>query len=138
MLHWWGSSIQKCGFINGVDNVNWPLYSGQFTLSTPLKIVEKVENCLFYLPTQICHPVGGGEHVTAQNSLKCPCDLKKITFPSDFESVFALHPTGKILRPFTLSVSFGFHGSPLLTFKPDQLDLRGLDLGKCDVKASLA
>ena len=35
--------IQKFGFINGVDNVNWPpyrdlesLYGGQFTLSTPL------------------------------------------------------------------------------------------------------
>ena len=22
----WGSSIQKFGFINGVDNVNWPPY----------------------------------------------------------------------------------------------------------------
>ena len=27
---------QKFGFINGVDNVNWPPYGGQFTLSTPL------------------------------------------------------------------------------------------------------
>ena len=41
VLRWWGSSIQKFGFINGVDNVNWPpyresLYGGQFTLSTPL------------------------------------------------------------------------------------------------------
>ena len=40
VLRRWGSSIQKFGFINGVDNVNWPplesLYSGQFTLSTPL------------------------------------------------------------------------------------------------------
>ena len=43
VLRRWGSSIQKFGFINGVDNVNWPtyrdlesLYGGQFTLSTPL------------------------------------------------------------------------------------------------------
>ena len=26
VLRRWGSSIQKFGFINGVDNVNWPLY----------------------------------------------------------------------------------------------------------------
>ena len=42
VLRRWGSSIQKFGFINRVDNVNWPpyreanLYGGQFTLSTPL------------------------------------------------------------------------------------------------------
>ena len=41
VLRRWGSSTQKFGFINGVDNVNWPpyrdsLYGGQFTLSTPL------------------------------------------------------------------------------------------------------
>ena len=27
VLRRWGSSIQKFGFINGVDNVNWPPYS---------------------------------------------------------------------------------------------------------------
>ena len=26
VLRRWGSSIQKFGFINGVDNVNWPPY----------------------------------------------------------------------------------------------------------------
>ena len=26
LLRRWGSSIQKFGFINGVDNVNWPPY----------------------------------------------------------------------------------------------------------------
>ena len=31
---------------------------------------------------------------------------------------------------FTLRVNFGFHNPPLLTFKPDRLDLRGLDPGK--------
>ena len=25
VLRRWGSSIQKFGFINGVDNVNWPV-----------------------------------------------------------------------------------------------------------------
>ena len=61
--------------------------------------------------------------------------IKKITsfFSSDFESVFAF-----IQRPFNLGVSFGFHGPPLLTFLTDRLDLRGLDLGKMDVKGSLA
>ena len=29
-----------------------------------------------------------------------------------------------------MSVSFGFHGPPLLLFKTDRLDLRGLDLEK--------
>ena len=37
-----------------------------------------------------------------------------------------------------LSVSFGFHGPPLLTFKTDRLDLIGLDLGEGDVMDSLA
>ena len=41
---------------------------------------------------------------------------------------------------FTLSVSFGFHGPPLLVFKTDRLDLRGLGLNvrKSDVIYSLA
>ena len=37
-----------------------------------------------------------------------------------------------------MSERFGFNGPPLLTFKTDRLDLRGLDLGKSDVKGSLA
>ena len=36
-------------------------------------------------------------------------------------------------RQMESALSFGFHGSPLLTFKTDQLDLTGLDLGKSDV-----
>ena len=57
-------------------------------------------------------------------------------FPSDFESVFALPLTSKVLsfefiqRLFILSVSFGFHGLPLLIFKTDQVDLKGLDVEK--------
>ena len=43
--------------------------------------------------------------------------------PSDFEGMFAQ-------RLSILNVSFGFHGLPLLTFKPDRLDLKGLDLEK--------
>ena len=34
---------------------------------------------------------------------------------------------------FTSIVSFGFHGLPLLMFKTDRLDLRGLDPGKSDI-----
>ena len=40
-----------------------------------------------------------------------------------------------IQRLFTLRVSFGFHDPPLLTFKPDRFDLRGLDPGKVTSKA---
>ena len=36
---------------------------------------------------------------------------------------------------FTLRVNFGFRDPPLLTFKPDRLDLRGLDPGKVTSKA---
>ena len=35
-----------------------------------------------------------------------------------------------IRRLFILSVSFGFHGPPLLTFKTDRQNIRGLDLEK--------
>ena len=57
VLRRWGSSIQKFGFINGVDNVNWPpyrdsLYGGQFTLSTPL---IKPNFCISkFMPTVSC------------------------------------------------------------------------------------
>ena len=59
-------------------------------------------------------------------------------FSSNFESVFAKHPTHVakffalcfIWRLFILSGSFGFHGPPLLTFKTDRLDIRGLHLEK--------
>ena len=78
-------------------------------------------------------------------SLKCYYDQKiSSIFSSDFESMIAQHLTGKILgfdfiqRLFTLSVSFGFHGLPLLTFQTERLDLRGLDLAKSDVIYSLA
>ena len=43
----------------------------------------------------------------------------------------------QLLWPFTLSISFGFQFPPLLMFKTDQLDLRGLDPRKSDVKGSL-
>ena len=59
--------------------------------------------------------------------LKWYYDQKIISFfSSDFESLFAKHPTGKFLslcfirKLFILSVSFGFHGPPLLTFKTDR------------------
>ena len=44
-------------------------------------------------------------------------------------------PLISIQKLFTLSVNFGFHDPPLLTFKPDRLDLRGLDPGKVTSKA---
>jgi len=38
----------------------------------------------------------------------------------------------------TLSGRFGIHDPPLLTFRTDRLDLRGLDPGKLDVKGTPA
>ena len=63
--------------------------------------------------------------------LKCYYD-QKITslFPSDFQSVFVWHFTGKILsfefysKAVSLSACLGFHGPPLFTFKTDWLDFR--------------
>ena len=64
--------------------------------------------------------------------------IKKITsfFSSDFKSLFVCHLTGKILRfefypkiVFFLSASLGFYRPPLLSFKTDRLDFRGLDRG---------
>ena len=40
-----------------------------------------------------------------------------------------------IQKLLTLSVNFEFHDPPLLTFKPDRFDLRGLDPGKVTSKA---
>ena len=60
-------------------------------------------------------------------SLKWYYDQKIISFFSyDFESVFAKHPTGKILsfvfypKAVYFECKFGFHGPPLLTFKTDR------------------
>ena len=58
------------------------------------------------------------------STLKCHYDQKIISF---FPSEWAL---GFIQRLFIMSVSFGFHGLPSVTFKTDRLDLRGLDLQK--------
>ena len=53
--------MQEFGFINGVDNVNWPpyrdlesLYGGQFTLSTPL---IKPNSCISFL-SFTCENIG--------------------------------------------------------------------------------
>ena len=53
-----------------------------------------------------------------------------------FKVCLLSHFTGKIVRfdfcpkTFKLRVSSVFHGSSLLTFTTDRLDLKGLDLGK--------
>ena len=63
--------------------------------------------------------------------LKCYSDKKSqssLFFCSDFEKLFAEHLTGQM---------FGFCGPPLLTFKTDRLDIRGLGLGVSDVIYSL-
>ena len=95
--------------------------------------------------TIILLPLVGYEMIIANSPLRASLAIylewyydQKITsfFSFDFESVFAKHPTGKIWtlcfirRLFILSVSFGFHGPPLLTRKTDRSDIRGLDLEK--------
>ena len=50
VLRRWGSSIQKFGFINGVDNVNWPPYQ-IFVTTHPgclHKRLEESNEKLFY------------------------------------------------------------------------------------------
>ena len=37
VLRRWGSSIQKFGFINGVDNVNWPPYRDSNKVTIPTR-----------------------------------------------------------------------------------------------------
>jgi len=79
----------------------------------------------------------------AQRSVKVPLWSKKsLPFCLEILKVCLLNtwlaklwPLISIQRPFTLSVSSGFYNPPLLTFKPDRLDLRGLDPGKVTSKA---
>ena len=58
VLRRWGSSIQKFGFINGVDNVNWPPYRDSkrsteilkaFRISVrwPIHIINSVDKTKF-------------------------------------------------------------------------------------------
>ena len=54
VLRRWGSSIQKFGFINGVDNVNWPPYrdsalDSAFRISVrwPIYIINSVDKTKF-------------------------------------------------------------------------------------------
>ena len=44
VLRRWGSSIQKFGFINGVDNVNWPPYrDSRISVRWPIYIINSVD-----------------------------------------------------------------------------------------------
>ena len=59
VLSRWGGITRSFGFINQVDNVNWPpkkdskaLYGGQFTLSTQL--IKPNNLFVFYSPVQQC------------------------------------------------------------------------------------
>ena len=49
VLRRWGSSIQKFGFINGVDNVNWPPYRDSIRISVrwPIYIINSVDKTKF-------------------------------------------------------------------------------------------
>ena len=49
VLRRWGSSIQKFGFINGVDNVNWPPYrdSKRISVRWPIYIINSVDKTKF-------------------------------------------------------------------------------------------
>ena len=95
----------------------WKQYSENKSLLLRLKLLENIQKIPNEFKTFIYQKI----------PLKWYYDQKIISFfSSDFESVFAKHPTGKILsfvfiqRLFILSVSFGFQGPPLLTFKTDR------------------
>ena len=45
VLHRWGSSIQKFGFINGVDNVNGPPYRD--SVWWPIYIINSIDKTKF-------------------------------------------------------------------------------------------
>ena len=45
VLRRWGSSIQKFGFINGVDNVDWPPYRD--SVRWPIYIINSVDKTKF-------------------------------------------------------------------------------------------
>ena len=48
VLRRWGSSIQKFGFINGVDNVNWPPYrDSKISVRWPIYIINSVDKTKF-------------------------------------------------------------------------------------------
>ena len=49
VLRRWGSSIQKFGFINGVDNVNWPPYRD----SNSINSVDKTKSPIPSLPGKL-------------------------------------------------------------------------------------
>ena len=57
VLRRWGSSIQKFGFINGVDNVNWPPYrDSKISVRWPIYIinsVDKTKNLSFHMSRMI-------------------------------------------------------------------------------------
>ena len=70
--------------------------------------------------------------------LKCYYDKRKNHFPFFLQilkaclfdtSLAKSYPSKSIQRLFSLSKNLGFHGPPLLTFKTDRLDFRGLDRG---------
>ena len=45
VLRRWGSSIQKFGFINGVDNVNWPPYrDSQSLYNLDIRQISRFDN----------------------------------------------------------------------------------------------
>ena len=46
VLRRWGSSIQKFGFINRVDNVNWPPYRD--SVRWPIYIINSVDKTKFF------------------------------------------------------------------------------------------
>ena len=51
VLRRWGSSIQKFGFINGVDNVNWPPYRVTLELGVRhILTIDIVASLLFQNP----------------------------------------------------------------------------------------
>ena len=62
VLRRWGSSIQKFGFINGVDNVNWPPYRDSTEISS-------AKNAWLSLPLRISTDLIGKRVLLLQHVL---------------------------------------------------------------------
>ena len=109
-----------------------PLYSN-LLLPLPLP-TEDIINLLNLCLTSTYFQCNGKYykmlHGTAMGWNVCKSFSKKVTVLKRVK--FLPKPILETIsyKTIVLSVSFGFHGPPLLTFKTNRLDLRGLDLEK--------
>ena len=132
--------LKKCFLTKGSYNQALLIVSKQYLfplLGAVLCLVDLIT--IFYLTLL---PVTTGSTVSQFSQKLCKFFWKQCQLFCGFKVVLCLKAYSLniqlakflalcfIRRLFILGVSFGFHGLPLLTFKTDRQDIRGLDLGK--------